>query len=131
MGHQRYLKALSLILLSSIFLSGCNTYRALTETVTKTEIVKSNIPVQERPKQVDLNDIQWYVVTERNMEEFIERFEKENGSVVFYAMSVRDYETLALNMSELKRYILQQKELIIYYEKSVSDEPEPEQEDEL
>tara|TARA_R100000808_G_C2149721_1_gene158222 strand:+ start:1167 stop:1304 length:138 start_codon:yes stop_codon:yes gene_type:complete len=34
-------------------------------------------------------------------------------------VSVRDYETLALNMAELKRYIQQQKELIIYYEKAI------------
>jgi predicted phage tail protein len=32
---------------------------------------------------------------------------------------VRDYETLALNMSELKRFMQQQKQLIIYYEKAV------------
>ena len=35
-------------------------------------------------------------------------------------MSVRDYETLALNMAELKRYVLQQKEIIVYYEKAVT-----------
>jgi hypothetical protein len=35
-------------------------------------------------------------------------------------MSVRDYETLALNMSELKRFLQQQKQVIIYYERAVA-----------
>ncbi len=124
MALKNYLIVLSLILLSS----GCSTYKALTEAVTVTKVVQAKIPVQERPKPVNLDDINWYVVTEKNMDEFISRFEEENGALVFYAMSVRDYETLSLNMADLKRYILQQKEIIIYYEGSV--EPKKEEEDE-
>ena len=51
------------------------------------------------------------MVTDRNFADFKKKFEKENGDLVFYAISVRDYETLALNMAELKRYIQQQKDL--------------------
>ena len=40
--------------------------------------------------------------------------------MVGYVLSVRDYETLALNMAEIKRYLQQQKEIIIYYEKAVT-----------
>ena len=43
-------------------------------------------------------------------------------------MSVRDYETLALNMAEIKRYIEQQKQIIIYYERAVAPKPDPEPE---
>ena len=58
--------------------------------------------------------------------EFKERFSKENGDLVGYVLSVRDYETLALNMAEIKRYIQQQKEIIIYYEKAIAPKPEEE-----
>jgi len=125
MALKNYLIVLSLILLSS----GCSSWKPLTEVVTETKIIERNIPTQERPKQVSLEDIQWYVVTEKNMDEFIKRFEDENGTLVFYAMSVRDYETLSLNMADLKRYILQQKEIIVYYEESVK--PKEETTDEL
>ena len=70
-----------------------------------------------------MNDIYFYVVTEQNFEEFKKRFRKENGDLVGYVLSVRDYETLALNMAEVKRYLLQQKELIVYYEKAVTPKP--------
>ena len=66
-----------------------------------------------------MNDLHFYVVTEDTFEDFKKRFSKENGDFLFYAISVRDYETLALNMSELKRFIEQQKQLIIYYEEAV------------
>ena len=70
-----------------------------------------------------MNDIYFYVVTEQNFKEFKKRFTKENGDLVGYVLSVRDYETLALNMAELKRYLIQQKEIIVYYEKAVIPKP--------
>ena len=64
--------------------------------------------------------MKWWVVTEENFKEFKEKFQKENGDpLVAYVLSVKDYETLALNMAEIKRYIEQQKEIIIYYEEAV------------
>jgi hypothetical protein len=51
---------------------------------------------------------------------FKKKFEEENGDpLVAYVLSVRDYETLALNIAEIKRYIEQQKEIIVYYEEAV------------
>ena len=60
-----------------------------------------------------MGDIYFYIVTEDTFDEFKERFVKEQGDFVFYAISVRDYETIALNMAELKRYIEQQQVIII------------------
>ena len=37
---------------------------------------------------------------------------------------MHDYENFALNFAEIFRYIQQQKEIIIYYEKAVTDKPE-------
>jgi hypothetical protein len=39
------------------------------------------------------------------------------------AFSVKDYENLSLNIAELRRYIGQQKEIIIYYENATRPEP--------
>lgn len=104
-----------LLLLSS----GCSTFKKIMPLEVKTVEVERKIPIQNRPRPVDMNGLYFYVVNENNFQEFKERFSKENGDFLFYAISVRDYETLALNMSELKRFIQQQKELIIYYEKAI------------
>jgi hypothetical protein len=73
----------------------------------------------ERPKGLSLSDVDFFVVTAENYDEFKERFTNENGQLVFVAMSVRGYEAMSLNMAELRRYILQQKEVIVYYENSL------------
>jgi len=39
---------------------------------------------------------------------------------------MRDYENLALNIAELRRFIEQQTQIIVYYEKAVTDEPKEE-----
>ena len=70
-----------------------------------------------------MGDVHFYIVTEDTLDEFKERFVKEQGDFLFYAISVRDYETIALNMAELKRYIEQQQLIIIYYEKAVTPKP--------
>jgi hypothetical protein len=36
---------------------------------------------------------------------------------------MRDYENLALNVAELRRYINQQTNIIVYYEDAVTPEP--------
>ena len=67
-----------------------------------------------------LSNLHFYVVTEDTFVAFKRRFVKQNGDLLFYAISVRDYETLALNMAEIKRFIEQQKQIIVYYEKAVA-----------
>ena len=82
--------------------------------------MERKIPTQKRPRPVKMNDVYFYVVSEDTFENFKERFKKENGDLLFYALSVRDYETIALNMAELKRFIDQQQQVIVYYEKAVT-----------
>jgi hypothetical protein len=69
------------------------------------------------PREIDLKDPYWYVVSDKNLDEFLTRVEKEHGQVVFLAMSVPDYELMAYNMQELKRYINELKEVVVYYKK--------------
>ena len=80
------------------------------------------IPTVSRPKPVQLTDTKVYVVTEDNLESFLEEFKEIHGDVAFVALSMRDYENLALNISELKRFLNQQTQVIIYYEKAVTDD---------
>ena len=127
MSHWKNLLVLPLtvVLLLS---SGCSYFKNPLKTIEiKTVEVERVIPTQNRPRPVDLNDIYFYVATEENFEAFKQRFVKENGDLVGYVLSVRDYETLALNMAEIKRYLQQQKEIIIYYEKAVAPKPKKEE----
>tara|TARA_R100001244_G_scaffold30966_2_gene29847 strand:+ start:1071 stop:1406 length:336 start_codon:yes stop_codon:yes gene_type:complete len=85
------------------------------EIVTKS--IERKIVQPILPREIDLKEPYWYVVSEKNIDEFLGRVEKEQGQLVFFAMSVPDYELMAYNMQELKRYINELKEVVIYYRK--------------
>jgi len=124
MGLINYLTVSSLLLLT-LLLSSCGYLRKPEkEIVVQTVEVQKIIPIQPQPKPVDMIDVKFYVVTEENFAEFKEKFMKTNNDYVFYAISVHDYENLAFNMAELYRYIIQQKEIMIYYEKAVKNKPQ-------
>ena len=126
MQAKDYWKVSSLLLLS-LLISSCSTWDKLTRIEVQTVEVERNVPLQNRPRQLQLSHIYWYVVTEENFVEFKKRFLKENGDpLVAYVISVKDYETLAIDMAEIKRYIDQQKQIIIYYEKALKPKPRKE-----
>ena len=118
MQLRNYLKTLKkTLLVSSLFLlTACASDEKI---IVQTEIIQTEIPTQARPKGVSLSNVRFYVVTKENLNDFLKNFEKENDDTVFYAMSVKDYEKMALNIADLRRYINQQDKLILYYEKAV------------
>jgi len=104
-----------------LFLTGCSLGNPEPKVVTVTEIQKTQVPTVARPKPINLTDTRLYVVNEDNIEDFLAEFEEVNGNRAFVAFSVKDYENLALNIAELRRYIKQQGEIILYYETAVTE----------
>ena len=50
------------------------------------------------------------------LDKFIDDIKKKHGGdIVFYAMTVADYELMSYNTQEIKRYINQLGEVIVYY----------------
>ena len=124
MEHKKYLILLSLLPL--FLLSSCSLLPRQKEIIIQTVEVEKQIPLQLQPKPLQFNSVYWHVITQENFDDFIKKFKKENGEAwVFYAISVRSYESMALNMAELKRYIEQQKQVIVYYEEAVKPKEPP------
>ena len=126
----KYLRASLFLLLLSSF-TACSIFKPEEVVVTQVEYVERTIPIQPRPKPVTLYDIEFYAVTKENIDEFIERFEKAEGSLVFFAISVPDYENIALNMGELRRFIESQSAVILYYEENANPKKVEETDEEL
>ena len=108
--------------LTILFLSGCSfmksdplpTPEPVIKTVTEYKTLEIYQP--QLPRKIDLQDVEFFVVTEKNLEEQIARIGKmQGGTFVIFGMTPQDYENMAFNLQELRRYIRQQKEIIIYY----------------
>lgn len=83
--------------------------------------------VEKRPKACDLDQRQnpdWpvgYTYLDRFLDEMKDQ---NNGEVVFVATTVGDYKVMAEDMQELKRYIKQLGEVVVYYRNvTIKDKP--------
>tara|TARA_X000001388_G_C2222449_1_gene119795 strand:- start:698 stop:940 length:243 start_codon:yes stop_codon:yes gene_type:complete len=75
------------------------------------------------PREIDLKEVMWLTITPENFEEQFALIENQEGELVFLAMTVPDYEVMAYNMQEIKRYITELKDVVVYY-RSVTTQQE-------
>lgn len=118
-------------LLSKIFLSGsaiilltaCKTTEPLQ---IETKPIELTIIQPVDPQPVSMLDVKVKVINKLNVEEVFKQAVKDQGTdnPVFVIFGTKDYEALALNIQELKRYILQQKQIIAYYKKATAKKAE-------
>jgi len=129
----------------TLLISGCSLL-----PTKKVEIVSEPIQIDiiqpSLPRQVNLTEPTWYVVSEAvianpcrrpaegeprdcslgkendwpegytYLDRFLDEMKKQNGgSVVFVATTIGDYKIMSTNMQELRRYIRELGEVVIYY----------------
>tara|TARA_B100001094_G_C18135345_1_gene774741 strand:+ start:841 stop:1287 length:447 start_codon:yes stop_codon:yes gene_type:complete len=98
-----------------LLLNGCSLIpQPPREVVIKTVEIKTPIKQPLMPSPVDMKEPHWYVVSDKNIEEFQKKIKKETGGV-FFAMTPGDYELMAYNLQEIKRFVKETKEVIVYY----------------
>ena len=116
---------LPLLLMSPFLLMGCLGRAPEPEVVITTEYQEQNVPIQERPKAVQFPPVDWFVITEENLEEKIAEIDTKTGNVVVFAITPKGYENLALGIADLRRYVKDQQAIIAYYEEALTpDAPE-------
>ena len=106
-----------------ILLSSCSS-KPEKEIVTVETIVKPTIAIAQRPRPVEFDKLKVKVITEANVQEVIQEMKTNQGQFLVYALDPVTFKNLAIGIEEIKRYIEQQNDIIVYYEKAVTDEPE-------
>ena len=76
------------------------------------------------PREIDLQEPRWIVITPENWEDQLAMIEEQEGELVFLAMTIPDYEVMSYNMQEIKRYITELKDVVVYYRKVTIDKKE-------
>ena len=117
--------------LTLLTISGCSLLQQPpreVEIITKPIEIIITQPIMPRP--LNLKEPNWYVVSDTTIankdglcpegytyfDKFVDDIKKKHGGdLVFVAMSVADYELMSYNTQELKRYISQLGEVIVYY----------------
>ena len=105
----------------AILLSSCS-WKPEKEIVTVDRIVKPTIAIAQKPRPVDFGELKVKVITEENVQEVIEEMKTNQGQFLVYALDPLTFKNLAIGIEEIKRYIQQQKDIIVYYEKALTDD---------
>ena len=110
------------LLLVAVMLSGCSIFRTKPvppEVKIITEYVAVETYQPPMPQPVQLEDVEWFVITKENLDEKWAEIKKlQGGDVVVFGVTPQAYENMAGNLQEMRRFILQQKEIILYYKKA-------------
>ena len=116
--YSKISKNLVILLTISMMVSSCSILGGKTKQIeVMAKPIERTIIQPVMPREIDLKEPMWFVVTPANFEEFQARIIDQEKELVFLAMTVPDYEVMAYNMQELKRYITELKEVVVYYRK--------------
>ena len=95
-------------------LAGCANPRKLEISAKPVERPELVLPSAD---QLNMRDVQWVVITPENYEEVFARLKGENKDLVLFGLTDEGYERLALNLSDVRAYIQQQRTIIAAYER--------------
>lgn len=114
--YSRTSKNLVVLLTISMMVSSCSIL-GTKQIEVKAKPMERNIVQPIMPREIDLKEPKWFAVTEQNLDAFLDSIKDQEGELIFLAMSVPDYEVMSGNMQELKRYITEMKDVVVYYRK--------------
>lgn len=102
---------------SLLLVSACSTsnIEPVTSVQVRTVEVPRPAPIVPNVDQLDLRTVEWVVITPENIDQKFSDI--KNGEIVLFALTREGYENLALNMSDIRAMVEQQKKIIAIYQK--------------
>ena len=120
------IKNILLLGLLAVFLTSCGSsvkeIQVSTVEVSKTPLGIPNLdPLQ-------LQDVEWIIITKDNAMEIFEEIKSKGGEYSLFALTDTGYEKLALNFTDIRNRLAEQRQLLLsyqeYYEPEEGEEAE-------
>ena len=107
--------------LIAILLSSCAAGVKVLDTY---QIEKKREPLAlENPAPLELQDIDWIIITKDNADEVFEKIKNEkNGDYALFALTDNGYEKLALNFADIRNKLAEQRQIILSYKEYYESE---------
>jgi len=115
-------KVIILLPLLALFLVGCAGNKVKPEPkVVIQKVIEKKLPLNiAAPEPLQLEHIEWVIVTEENIQEVWDAIRDDNEGVALFALRHGDYERLALNIADIRavigEYVIILKRYKEYYE---------------
>ena len=110
-----------IVLVSTMFLlSGCSMTPKVKEVAITTTAVEKLPLSLSNPQPLELQEVDWIIVTEENIEEVWQLLRDKNEGIALFALRHGDYARLALNIKDIRaqigEYVVILKQYREYYE---------------
>ena len=104
------------LLILPLILAGCSTkaIEPVKPVEVKTIAIQKPAPIVPAVDQLNLRPISWVIITPDNIDEQFAKI--QTGELVLFAVTTSGYENMALNLSDIRALIKQQKKIIAIYQ---------------
>ena len=115
-------KVIWLLPVMALFLVGCAGNKVKPEAkVVIQKVIEKKLPLNiANPEPLNLDHVEWVIVTRENIDEVWAQIEGDNEGVALFALRHGDYEKLAMNIVEIRKligeYVIILKQYKEYYE---------------
>ena len=107
------IKNILLLGLLAVFLTSCgSSVKEIAVTTVAQEKTPLNIP---SPDPLQMRDVEWIIVTKDNAMEIFEEIKSKGGEYSLFALTDTGYEKLALNFTDIRNKLAEQRQLLLAY----------------
>ena len=92
-------------------LSACQSTKEVKITTVETTVKTQKQPA---PREIKPKPVKFVVITPANIDSYLEKI--KTGNITMIGLTKTDYQNMMNNQYEMRRYIEQQKSIIVYYE---------------
>ena len=89
-------------LMLCLLLSGCSGVKTL--EIFKTEVKREKLDLK-KPTPLELEKLQWIIITSENAEEVFKRLEEAGIDPVLFGLTDKDFELLAKNFARIRNQL--------------------------
>ena len=112
---QRSLKLIQsvlLLLILTTFLTSCSGVKQL--SIFKEEVPRAKLNL-EKPTPLELENLQWIIITSENADEVFKRLEEKGIDPVLWGLTDKDFELLAKNFARIRNQLMVTNNLLDKY----------------
>ena len=101
-----------LLLTLTIFLTSCSGVKEL--SIFKEEVPRAKLNL-EKPTPLELENLQWIIITSENADEVFKKLEEQGIDPVLWGLTDKDFELLAKNFARIRNQLMVTNNLLDKY----------------
>ena len=117
------IQSVLLLLTLTIFLTSCSGVKEL--SIFKEEVPRAKLNL-EKPTPLQMEKIQWHIITSENAAEVFAKLEADGIDPVLWGLTDEDFELLAKNFAQIRNKMVETNAILDKYKEYYESETEKE-----